>query len=879
MEWMTAIVAGVIAVLIADAAGRNELVLFLLGGAVGWLATRLFALQARVEVLERLRLQQRASASSAAAAPAQTESGLPRHPVRPPQRETPAAAGDGGQQMQPAPRTVIESRRPPVGFAWRGNALLRWLLTGNVPVKVGVLVSFFGIAFLFKHAVEQQWVSFPIQVRLVLVALFGAGLLGLGWRLRASHRVYALSIQGGGIGVLYLTAYAALRLFDVLPAGAVFVIMTALAVAAGWLAVTQSARQLAVLGSVGGFLAPVLASTGTGSHVALFSYYLVLNAGIAGIAYYRNWRMLNLLGFVFTFGIGLVWGAEYYDARYFSSVEPFLLAFFLLYTAVAVLSALKQPFRLQGYVDSALVFGLPLVAFPLQAGLLDGETRPLAWSATALAAFYVALAQWLFARWPERLRLLAQVYIALGVVFATLAVPLWLDGAWVSNTWALEAAAMIYIGVRQQRALTHWSGVALLLLAIAVYLQGIDAYPAAPFLLNERFVGGFVLCAAFSVSAWVYTQQQPYTREVPLDRFAAGAAWAGWLLLGTVELFEHAPAGWKAALGLIYAAGVFVALERGASVWVRPARAFAVALPVLLAVYLLWWITEESHPLAARGWLAWPAAFAALAWIVHAFESHRRWLLAGACWLAAVWLAVEADYRIDRFALLAADWNVVALLVVAMTITLGGQWLFARRYPAAFDALLSFGPVMGIALLGTLAWNVASPGRFAPLPYLPLANPVLLASVATVFTAWKLAAHCVGRRAQLATAAGFALLFVTTEIARGTYHFAGVSFNGDALWHSGVFQAAVSIAWSVLGIGAMVAGARRAERAEWLAGAALMGVVVVKLFLVDLGNTGSVTRIVSFIGVGLLLLAVGYLAPAPAARKSNVRAGAEAGGS
>ena len=65
---------------------------------------------------------------------------------------------------------------------------------------------------------------------------------------------------------------------------------------------------------------------------------------------------------------------EFYQQEYFASVEPFLIAHFLLYTTIAVLSALKQPFRLRGYVDSAIVFGLPLVAFPLQAALVDGES-------------------------------------------------------------------------------------------------------------------------------------------------------------------------------------------------------------------------------------------------------------------------------------------------------------------------------------------------------------------------------------------------------------------------------------------------------------------------------------------------------------------------
>ena len=69
----------------------------------------------------------------------------------------------------------------------------------------------------------------------------------------------------------------------------------------------------------------------------------------------------------------------------------------------------------------------------------------------------------------------------------------------------------------------------------------------------------------------------------------------------------------------------------------------------------------------------------------------------------------------------------------------------------------------------------------------------------------------------------------------------------------------------------MVVANRMASRTGWIAGAALLAVVVVKLFLVDLSRIGGIERIVSFIGVGLLLLLIGYLAPVPANRKEPAR--------
>ena len=76
-------------------------------------------------------------------------------------------------------------------------------------------------------------------------------------------------------------------------------------------------------------------------------------------------------------------------------------------------------------------------------------------------------------------------------------------------------------------------------------------------------------------------------------------------------------------------------------------------------------------------------------------------------------------------------------------------------------------------------------------------------------------------------------------------------------------QAVLSLLWSAIALATMVYANRRQWRTPWMAGATLLGVVVAKLFVVELSQVGTITRIVSFIGVGLLLLLIGYLAPVP----------------
>jgi uncharacterized membrane protein len=106
-------------------------------------------------------------------------------------------------------------------------------------------------------------------------------------------------------------------------------------------------------------------------------------------------------------------------------------------------------------------------------------------------------------------------------------------------------------------------------------------------------------------------------------------------------------------------------------------------------------------------------------------------------------------------------------------------------------------------------------------------------------------------------------VLTTAALVRGVHHYSGVAWHFDRLYDSVIVQTSLAIYWGVLGFAGMIGGARSARRTVWIAGACFMALVVIKLFVVDLGNSGTIERIISFIGIGVLLLVVGYFAPAP----------------
>jgi uncharacterized membrane protein len=182
-------------------------------------------------------------------------------------------------------------------------------------------------------------------------------------------------------------------------------------------------------------------------------------------------------------------------------------------------------------------------------------------------------------------------------------------------------------------------------------------------------------------------------------------------------------------------------------------------------------------------------------------------------------------------------------------------------------------PVVMAALLWTLVANVASAGDFAPWPFVPLANPLDVVQVLVFVTIalWlrRMREATSGNAARasvdtLGIAAGTLLLFwITCSTLRAVHHLAGVPWSLVPLWTSQVVQSALSLVWSLFALAAMVVANRRGYRIAWVGGAVLLGLVVAKLFAVDLAQVNGVERIVSFIGVGALLLVIGYVAPVP----------------
>ncbi|EOI5729717.1 DUF2339 domain-containing protein [Cronobacter malonaticus] len=764
------------------------------------------------------------------------------------------------------------------------TSLTRWFMQGNPLAKIGVILLFLGISFLLRYSVERDML--PLELRVAGAGVAALVLLAFGWRLRRKTPVYALILQGGAVGALYITIFGAFRLWQMLPMPLAFGLMLVVCAASVALAVLQRALSLAMLASLGGYLAPLLLSTGGGSHIALFSFYLLLSVGIAAVSVWQQWRELNLLGLLFTFGVAGLWGINGYQPDEWLSCQLFLIANILLFGVVCVALSLRAQGR-KKIVDGVMLFAPPLVGFGMQYAITRHWTYGPAFSALGFGLVYLLLARAALRRYPQEGRILALGGLALGGAFVTLAIPLALSARWTALAWALEGLGLLWFGMQQAQRRMSYSGSALLALAAA---SAVYAWIDGITLLNAAFISA-VLALCWLAGGWLWREPQ---RQVSRVHLGAGIAfWLVALLQAARWAFMDISTGLALTLALLtLSALLWRAVSRKAA-W--PDLAYAVwllwpGMALMLACHIV-----IDGALVLAGWhsLVWCLALPCALWLLRRDASAlpvrlQQGLHLSLFWMLLIAAGAETWWFTDSLPWGSEAWQTGIILAVSAAIVLLVNGAIRRslwpcaQWPALYSGpgLLPVAPVLAFLLLAGNLMN----GATVDWPYLPLINPLELGAgfaLLAVLSGWRLLTRfwspLLQQAQPWAPLAWYALLFWWGNgLVLRTLAWAGkIPWQFDALWASRLVQTTFALLWMLLALLVMVSATRKGARQGWFCGAGLLGVVIVKLMLVDSAGGGGLARAVAFIGVAVLVLIVGYFSPLPpkAARPVNARQG------
>ena len=416
------------------------------------------------------------------------------HPETPRPREVP---------LHPPQGSVFAA--PPLHASQPKSSSLDWetIIGGRWMNRIGIVALIGATTFFLKYAFDNNWIG-P-SGRVAIGILLGASMLPWSqWLLRRGYSYFSEGIAGLGAAVMYLSLWAGCQYYTLYTRDVGFYAMIVVTAGMAAVALGRNSQRIALLSLVGGFLTPILVSSGKDEQVVLFSYLLMLGLGLLLMELRRNWRSLTPVSFLFSVIYFWGWYEKFYQPAKLERTLIFATLFLLLYATVPIVRGVKS--SSVNELDFLLVLANSFSYFgALYVMLWPRDRWPLTLLALALSAGHVTVARVIPPPKSGESPLLRFLYAGLSLTFATLAIPIRLDGKWITLAFAVEGAVLVWTGFRS--AIAGLRGAGYLLIAISALRLLVFPLPARQFLLNERFATYAVLIACLAAVLYAAREQ------------------------------------------------------------------------------------------------------------------------------------------------------------------------------------------------------------------------------------------------------------------------------------------------------------------------------------------------------------------------------------
>ena len=423
---------------------------------------------------------------------------------------------------------------------------LETLIGGRWLNRIGIIALIGAVTFFLKYAFDNNWIG-P-GGRVAIGVLIGAAMLPWShWLLQRGYAYFSEGIAGLGAAVLYLSIWAGCQYYKLFSLDVGFFAMIVITAAMAAVALGRNSQRIALLSLFGGFLTPILVSEGKDAQVVLFTYVLVLGAGLLVIEMRRDWRTLTPLSFLLSQCYFWGWYSEFYRPNKLERTVVFATLFFLLYAALPVIRAVR--FSKLQELDILVVLANAFAYLGALYIMLWRQDRwPLTLLVLALSAAHVIVARLVPPPKSGESPLTRLLFAGLALTFATLAIPIRLDGKWITLAFAVEGAVLVWTGFRSLAGFLRMGGYFLLALAAVRLL--IFPLPAPQFLFNERFAAYVVLIICLGVVLYAARENASTVERDELNLLGLFAVAINFFALFalSLELWDHF--GSHAGLGI-----------------------------------------------------------------------------------------------------------------------------------------------------------------------------------------------------------------------------------------------------------------------------------------------------------------------------------------
>ncbi|MBN1187592.1 MAG: DUF2339 domain-containing protein [Bacteroidales bacterium] len=387
---------------------------------------------------------------------------------------------------------------------------LEEFIGGRIINIVGIAITVIGIGLGAKYAIDRNWLS-PM-VRVVLGYLAGIILISIALKVRKKYDAFSAALLSGGISVMYFISYFAYSFYNIIPPLAAFVLMLIFTLFAVGSALQYNRQIIAHLGLVGAYAIPFITDTGLENGLVLFIYMIIINMGILFLAFKKDWKALNYVAFGFSWLIFVSW---YFDTEaYYNSLGMsftfailFFLQFYLLVLAYKLIRNEKFGVGDVILLLSNTFFFYGIGYHIMDEGLFSKDYLGLFTIGNAVLHFLIAGLLWLKEVQDKNFRLFT---LGLVVTFITIAIPVQLNGYWVTLLWIAEAVVLFWIGRGRKASVYEYLSYPLIFLAFFSLVH--DWYTIYPeyyrnseaeivFIFNRHFLNSILVAAGFGAIA------------------------------------------------------------------------------------------------------------------------------------------------------------------------------------------------------------------------------------------------------------------------------------------------------------------------------------------------------------------------------------------